>query len=147
MHPTKAYSLDGFHDKFFQNQWSIVGKSVSSMLLGHLNSGHDFHALNGTFITLIPKIKDPISMAYFRPISLCNVIYKLLSKVLVNRFKPILNRLIGETQSAFVSNRLIIDNILISKEAIHWHNSGKKTCDKTSYALKIDMSKAYDRLE
>lgn len=90
------------------------------MLLQCLNEGKSFHSLSDTFITLIPKIKSPVSMADFRPISLCNVLYKLLSKVLVNRIKPFLFSLVGETHSAFVSNWLITDNILIASEAFHW---------------------------
>lgn len=64
------------------------------MLLGCLNDGDAIDSLNDTFITLIPKIKSPVAMSNFRPISLCNVTYKLFSKVLVNRIKPFLNHLV-----------------------------------------------------
>lgn len=65
-------------------------------------------------------------MMNFRPISLCNVIYKILSKVLVNNIKPILDKVIGETQSTFVSHCLIVDNILIASEVFHWMTKRKK---------------------
>lgn len=65
-------------------------------------------------------------MMNFRPISLYNVVYKILSKVLVNNIKPILDKVIGETQSTFVSHRLIADNILISSEVFHWMTKKKK---------------------
>lgn len=86
-------------------------------------------------------------MMDFRPISLCNVLYKILSKVLVNRIKPVLCYIIGEAQSAFVSDRLITDNIIIASEVFQWLDVWSKSEDTTEYALKIDMSKAYDRVE
>lgn len=95
------------------------------MLLQCLNDGKPFQELNDTFITLIPKIKSPIAMADFRSISLSNVVYKLLSKTLVNRIKPFLYTLVGDTQSTFVSNRLITDNILIASEVFQWLYSRK----------------------
>ena len=95
---------------------------------------------------MIPKVNNPETVAQFRPISLCNVIYKILSKVIVNRLKPILKSIISETQSAFVADRLITDNILIAFESLHHM---KTQCSgRTGFmALKLDMSKAYDRVE
>lgn len=96
---------------------------------------------------LFRKLKIRTLWLIFQPINLYNVVYKLLSKVLVNRIKPFLLRLVSETQSAFVSHRLITDNILISSEVFHWLHSGKKPKENGAYAIKIDMSKAYDRVE
>lgn len=80
-------------------------------------------------------------------ISLCNVIYKILSKTLVNRIKLFLNSVIGEVQSAFVSNRLITDNIILALEVFHWLSLGRKSKGKDVFVLKIDMNKAYDIVE
>lgn len=124
MHPTKAQSPDRYHAKFYQMHWNTVGHSISNMLLKYLNEGVSIAGLNYTFITLIPKIKKPKSMLEFQPISLCNVIYKILSKVLVNRIKPVLNGVIGEAQSAFVSNCLITNNIIIALKVFHQLNLG-----------------------
>ena len=85
-------------------------------------------------------------MNHFRPISLCNVIFKIVSKVLANRLKLILGSIIFECQSAFVANRIIIDNILISFETLHYMKT-KRQGKTTHMALKLDMSKAYDRVE
>ena len=110
------------------------------------NSGTLPQPVNHTFITLIPKKKSPEHVSDFRSISLCNVLYKLFSKVLANRLKKFLPSIITEHQSVFVKDRLITDNILVAFETLHCmknYSSGS-----SGYmALKLDMSKAYDRVE
>lgn len=117
---------------------------VTNIILNCLNRGEPFHEFNDTFITLIPKVAKVQTMADFSPISLCNVVYKILSKVVVNRIKPVLQGLIGESHSAFVSYCLITDNIIITMEIFHWLSSKCCSQEDVAYALKIDMSKAYD---
>ena len=102
--------------------------------------------INHTNIVLIPKVKNPQKMFEFRPISLCNVIYKIISKVLANKLKQVLPDIISPTQSAFVSGRLIIDNVLVAYETIHTMHVRKKG-KKGTMALKLDISKAYDQVE
>ena len=103
-------------------------------------------AFNDTLITLIPKIDNPLNLTQYRPISLCNVFYKIISKILVNRLKPILGQCVSQNQSAFVPGRQIIDNVLMAHEYIHRLN--RKRNGKESYmAIKLDMSKAYDHVE
>ena len=97
-----------------------------SAILEFLNNGHMLLALNHTHIVLIPKIKNPIKMFDFRPISLCNVIYKIIAKVLANKLKQILPYIIAPTQNAFVPGRLIIDNVLMAYEALHMMHGRKK---------------------
>lgn len=103
-------------------------------------------SINDTFITLIPKINDPSKVVDYRPISLYNVIYKIIPKVLANRLKLILHDIISPIQSAFILDRLITDNILIAYETLHNLNSQSKSKQRFK-ALKLDMSKAYDRIE
>lgn len=94
---------------------------------------------------LIPKVKQPRQMTDLRPISLCNVLYRILSKVMANRLKVCLPHLISDKQSAFVEGRLLTDNALIAFEINHYMK--RRTQGVNGVVLKIDVSKAYDRLE
>ena len=146
MAPLKAPGLDGMPPLFFQNYWDLVKGDITTTILNYLNSGSLPSTLNHTFVTLIPKVKNPEKVTEFRPISLCNVLYKIFSKVLANRLKRILPLLISKHQSAFLKGRLITDNILVAFETLHYmknHNLGSISF----MALKLDMSKAYDSVE
>lgn len=114
LHPTKSPGPDGMFGLFFQKYWSIVGTNVSNFVLNVLNSDMPISEINRTNIALVPKSKNLQRMTDFRPISLCNVVYKLISKTLANRLKAILPYIILENQSAFVANRLITDNVLVA---------------------------------
>ena len=110
----KAPGPDGMPPLFFQTYWIDVGMDITQAMLSCLNSGSIIKSINHTFITLIPKVNNPERVSDFRPISLCNVIYKIVSKVIANCFKPMLNSIISESQSAFIANKLITNNILIA---------------------------------
>jgi hypothetical protein len=110
---------DGLPPIFFQNHWHLIGADVVRGVLSSLNSGKLVRSINHTNITLIPKVKNPERVSEYRPISLCNVLYKIISKVIANRLKVILPHMISETQSAFVPGRLITDNILVAFETLH----------------------------
>ena len=97
-----------------------MGNNVVNMVLNVLNSDMSMADINKTYITLVPKCSNPSRMTDFRPISLSNVIYKLIAKVLANRLKLILLHIISENQSAFIAGRLITDNILIAFEMMHY---------------------------
>jgi hypothetical protein len=146
MHPSKAPGSDGMSSFFFQKYWHIVGDSVSTAVLSVLNSGKLLRKTNLTYISLIPKKKNPEKMSDYRPISLCNVLYKIISKVLANRLKTILPVIISDSQSAFVPGRMITDNVSVAFEVLH-KMKAKRKGKKGEMAVKLDMSKAYDRVE
>ena len=102
-------------------------------------------SMNKTRIRLIPKIVGPKNVANYRPIALCNVFYKIISKLPSLRLKQVLNSIISENQSAFISERAISDNVLITHEVLHYlKTSGAEK--KCLMSVKTDMSKIYDRL-
>ena len=146
MHPEKAPGPDGMTALFFQHSWHIIKNDLLEMVNSFLISGKLDTRLNITNICLIPKKERPTRMTELRPISLCNVGYKIISKVLCQRLKVCLPSLISETQSAFVPGRLISDNILIAQEMFHGLRTNK-SCQDKFLAIKMDMSKAYDRVE
>ena len=119
MEALKAPSPDGMPPLFFQHYWKIIGDEVLATVLNCLNTSSSPQSLNNTFITLIPKVKSPILVSKFRPISLCNTLYKIVSKVAANRLKRILPNLISESQNAFQSDKVISDNILVAFETLH----------------------------
>ena len=75
--------------------------------------------INKTFITLIPKSDNPESTNHFRHINLCNVCYKIIAKILTNRMKHLLNKIVSLLQGMFATSRLIIDNFLLGHELMH----------------------------
>jgi hypothetical protein len=118
---------------------------IINMVRAFFHLGFMLKTLNHTFITLIPKIPNPKKLSQFRPIALCNVSYKIISKILVNRLKPFMDSLITPYQNAFVQGRQITDNIILAQEVFEFLKKKKK--GKWGYAaLKLDMNKAYDRI-
>ena len=146
MHPCKAPRPDGMHAIFYQRFWHIVGDEVPSFVSNMLHGSLSPRCVNHTNIALIPKVKHPSKAAEFRPIALCNVLYKLVSKALVIRLKGFLPSIMSENQSAFVPGRLITDNALIALEIFHSMKHRNRS-RKGIIAMKLDMSKAYDRVE
>lgn len=145
MGPAKAPGSNGFTASFYQRYWSIVGQDICYMIRSFFSSGFLLRQLNSTSVALLPKVNNPSSVDQFRPIGLCNVSYKIISKILANRLEPLLSRLISTTQSTFIPNRTIQDNSITTVEIMH---SMKHKFEKAGLmAIKLDMAQAYDRLE
>ena len=146
MHPSKSPGPDGMSPYFFQKFWHIVGPDVTSAVLSVLHSRRCLHKMNLAHIVLIPKKNKPEHMSEYRPISLANVVSRMVSKVIANRLKMILPNVISDAQSAFVPNRLITDNTSVAFEMLHRMRNRRK--GKIGHmAVKLDISKAYDRVE
>jgi hypothetical protein len=141
--PLKAPGPDGFPARFFQRNWSVIKSDIVRAVQNLFSEGIMAEGVNKTSIVLIPKIHHPEELKDFRPISLCSVVYKIVSKCLVNRLRPYLHEMISPNQSAFVTGRLITDNALITFEFIHFlqhvNNGNNSFC-----AYKVDISKVYD---
>lgn len=146
MHPDKAPGPDGMTPAFFQKNWQVIGKDVVQVIRHFFENGAIPDHINDTNIVLIPKKKHPTSISDMRPIALCNVSMKIITKVIANRLKGVLDSVISDTQSAFLPGRSITDNIMISFEIMHYLKR-KKFGKEGFMALKLDMSKAYDRIE
>lgn len=127
--------------------WKLVSRGVLKTSLDILNEGGTIALLNHTYIALILKVEKPRKVIEYS--SLCKVIYRMIAKTITNRFKYVLHHIISLTQSAFILEKLIIDNIIIGNECLHkiMLNKAKKTFKNGLMALKLDISKAYDRVE
>ncbi|CAA0837766.1 Unknown protein, partial [Striga hermonthica] len=146
MSPNKAPGEDGYPPLLFQHFWPIIKEDLCTAITSFFSSGMILKSWNTTLITLVPKCINPTSLSQFRPISLCGVSYKIISNILASRLMVCLNHCISSSQSAFIPERQLIDNVILAQEAIHFlhrHRSG----GKTFMALKLDMIKAFDKLE
>ena len=122
-----------------------MGRDVIEVVLSVLNSSNFLHKMNYTYIVLIPKKNDPQYLLEFRPISLGNVI-SLYSKVLTNWLKIIFPNVISDARSTFVPDRLITNNTTVAFEVLHKMRNRRKG-KRGQMAVKLDISKAYDRME
>uniref|UniRef100_A0A803PF19 Reverse transcriptase domain-containing protein n=1 Tax=Cannabis sativa TaxID=3483 RepID=A0A803PF19_CANSA len=146
MHPDKSPGPDGMTPAFYQKCWEIVHSDVTAVVQHFFDTGEFDQGCGDANVVLIPKKKTPESMVDLRPIALCNVLYKIITKVMANRMKPYMDQIVSESQSAFIPGRLITDNILVSFEVLHYLKRKRK--GKEGFmALKLDLSKAYDRIE
>jgi hypothetical protein len=130
---------------FYQTYWDIIGQEVTNAALQVLNHKGDSSPYNHTHICLIPKNNNPKHPSEYRPIALCNVTRKIITKTIANRLKGILPDIINQNQSAFVPGRLTTDNTLVAYEIFHYfnHSSNKRGF----MGVKTHMAKAYDRVE
>ncbi|GKE03761.1 RNA-directed DNA polymerase, eukaryota, reverse transcriptase zinc-binding domain protein, partial [Tanacetum coccineum] len=137
----KAPGPDGYTAKFYKKAWSVVGKDVCDAIKEFFKNGKILGEVNATLITLVPKSNTPQRVSDYRPIACCNVLYKIISKILTNRIKNALCKIVNPSQSAFIPGRQITDNILLAQELLKGYN---RKNGARRVALKIDIQKAYD---
>lgn len=142
MEADKAPGPDGFTIHFYKSCWDIIKSDLQKMIRGFMKKAKIGGGTNFTYLALIPKDSNPESFARFRPISLCNASYKILAKLLANRIKPLLKRLISGSQGGFVEGTHILDNVIQVQETIH---SSKQRKEK-GMLIKLDMANAFDRV-
>eukprot|EP00253_Pinus_taeda_P013029 PITA_13029 len=133
---------DGFTVDFYQAGWHFLGKEILEMVEESKMNQKVWPALNSTFYALIPKTENREDPNGFRPIALCNVIYKIITAMMARRLKPMLEKLISAEQTGFVEGRQILDGLVVTQEVIH----SLKTKHQKGMMIKLDLSKAYDRL-
>lgn len=119
MNPEKTPGPDGMTAAFYRQHWEVIKPCVLSYVKLFFEQSYLDPRINETHICLIPKIENPITIKDYRPVSLANVAYKIISKILAERLKPWLHNIITENQSAFIPGRLFTDNVLISHELMH----------------------------
>lgn len=141
----KSPGSDGLHAIFFQRYWETTKDDLIQFIQGVFDTGVFPKELNKLVICLIPKVDNSLNVKQFRPISLCNTVYKLITKILVNRLRPHLEDMIFLHQNAFVAGRGSDINFVVANEIMH-SMKGKKG-KMGWFALKIDLEKTYDRLE
>lgn len=145
MGPYKAPRPGGFPPCIFQRYWHIMGPVVVEAVQGMFTLGKLLPNMNEALIYLIPKVTQPKTLAQLQPISLCNVITKIVSKILANKLKPVMASLTSPMQSSSIPGRTTIDNIVVAQEALH--SLKKKKGRRGALILKVDLEKEYDRLD
>ena len=143
MEPDKAPGPNGFSIHFYRVCWNYIKFDLLRMISAFLSKAKVGGNTNSTFLALIPKEVNPASFDRLKPISLCNVSYKILAKLLDNRLKPLSGPLISPLQGGFVQGRHLLDNVIQVQEALHssYHRKEK------GMLIKLDMKNVFDRVK
>lgn len=143
MPSNKSLGPDGFSPKLYKYSWNIIKDEFISNIQKKFTEGYLPKDWNQTYIVLIPKVEVPTKLSNYRPISLCNFCYNVITKIMAKNLKNVLPRIIPHSQFAFVNDRYIHDNILLAQEILH--NLWNAKPQGALMAIKIDLTKAYDK--
>lgn len=141
----KAPGPDAFQLFFFKTYWDIIGDDIWNLVKKAYETSSIDSRIAETLVVLIPKVDQPTRLKQFRPISLCNVTYKLITKIFVNKLRPFLNELVGPLQSSFIHGRGTVNNAIVAQEILHYMHRPKSKVG--SIAFKIDLENAYDKID
>ncbi|GJZ00626.1 cysteine-rich receptor-like protein kinase [Tanacetum coccineum] len=136
----KAPGPDGFTMEFFKRGWYFIRLEFMQLMVEFHSNARFPKGFNSTFLVLIPKQNAPKDITNLRPISLINAPYKILSKVIANRLRSVMSRLVSENQSAFIIDRHLSDSVMLVNELWHFLKKSKTS----AMFLKLDFAKAYD---
>lgn len=144
LNENKSPGPDGLTSGFFKAAWKIVGTETITSIKNFFATAFLPYSMNSTILTLVPKRQGASAVTDFRPISCCNTIYKLISKLLVKCLKPLLPPLILPNQTAFVQGRLLVENTILASEIVHGYHRDKGPARIT---IKVDIAKAFDTID
>lgn len=144
MEDQKASGSDGFPAIFYKKFWDIVGENVINAVISFFQLGTMPKEINSSLIALTPKTQNPTTINNFRPISLCNSVYKIISKLLEAKIRPLLHKLISPNQASFTPRRWIVENQVVVQEMLH--NFKTRKIKSGLMALKLYLQKAYDKM-
>ena len=115
----------GLHALFFQSQWLAIGDSVCELVFEIFHNPHKIKDIDQTFISLTSEVESPELVKHLHPISLCNIVYKVVTKIIANRLRRILPTVITPTQCGFIHNRSSSHNVIVAQEVIHKMRNAK----------------------
>lgn len=141
--PNKAHGPDGFTALFFQKGWDFLCFELLWALEESRRTCFMLRQFNVTNIAILPKFKEPKTFVKFRPISLCNTIYKLFTKSIYLRLQPLIPRIISHEQGGFIPRRETYEGAVVAHEVLHTISSSKLS----SFIVKLDMMKSYDKVD
>ncbi|GJV35020.1 retrovirus-related pol polyprotein from transposon TNT 1-94 [Tanacetum coccineum] len=139
----KAPGPDGFNFKYIKRFWDVIKVDVLKAVRCFWETGEFSKGCNASFVNLIPKVGDPLGLSDYRPISLIGSFYKIIAKLLAQRVKKVVAKVIGEVQNAFIEGRSILDGVLIANETMQFLKKSKRK----GLIFKVDFEKAYDSIE
>lgn len=144
MQSNKSTGPDGFPCEFFKTTWSVLSHDFIVAVQSVFRYGFLPKGVNSTILALVPEKTDSLEMKDFCPIACCNVLFKVVSKILANRLKQLLPRIISENQSAFVQGRLLMENVLLASELVKDYH---RDVVSPRCVMKLDIFTEFDSVQ